>query len=168
MENQEYDIIAELFLSKGKTLYSKITRLNTIFSEEQSLSDSINISNQKNTKKNKEKVIQNISNNITFSDDTINKLKKVMNEAFSEVLNESMKNISNLVEVIKELATVIDKKGQTIVDNQSLPFEDNEPFNNDPPFNNEPDFPHKDELPENENELFDLHNEIGDIPNEEE
>ena len=130
-ENQRYDIVAELFLSKGTTLYGKIKKLN-IVSSDTTLSDNINISNkEKSFTSNKEKSstsnkvsekrnenvsLQNFSGNITLSDETINKIKLVMKEAFSEVLKETTKNLSDLVEVIKELTVVIDKKEHQSVD----------------------------------------------------
>jgi hypothetical protein len=117
-ENQKCNIVAELYLSKGTTLYGKINKLH-IISSDSSLSDNISISNidkSSTSKKGSEKRNENVSvqsfqsGNITLSDETINNIKLVMKEAFSDVLKETTKNLLSLVEVIRELTVVIDKK----------------------------------------------------------
>jgi len=125
MKNQTYNIVAELYLSKGKTLYGKINRLNPV-SSNISLSDSISISDvQQESKTSTSKKVnvqqENITSlqNLTFSDETINKIKLAMKEAFSDALKESTKNLSMLIEVIKELADIIDKKGQTVYETKN-------------------------------------------------
>jgi len=147
-KNFKYNIVAEIFLSKGTTLYGKINTLNPIELDSSShLDDSIKITNKeiKNTSS------QKLSSNINLSDESINKIKQIMMESFSEVLNESLKNISNLVEVIKELANVIDKKGQSFIDNKDTHFEEDIPFNEELP-NDDDDIPFNKEDLFNENE----------------
>jgi hypothetical protein len=152
-EGKEYNIIAEVYLSKGTTLYCIINKLNPILSSSSnisSLSDSISITNvdKSSTKKTLNENISNIdttsqklSGPITLSDETINKIKLVMKEAFSEVLIESTKNLSMLVEVIKELTVVIDNKdkkkqknlGSDIKNKKESPFisKDNDSLSHD-------------------------------------
>jgi hypothetical protein len=136
-EKQKYNITAELYLSKGTTLYGKINKLTP-----SSLSESISITNTEKItpqKKLSESILntniesQNISSPITFSDETINKIRLVVKESFSEVLKETTKNISDLVEVIKELTVVIDKKGDKPFDNKdnNVPFNKNKDIPND-------------------------------------
>jgi hypothetical protein len=135
-ENQKYDIVAELLLSKGTTLYGKINKLNHISSTSNiTLSDSLTITNKDKTSSpwttSQPKQQENItSQNITLSDETINKIKVVTKEAFSEVLKESTKNLSMLVEVIKELTLVIDKNSTVSQSNKNKHNVDI-PFNED-------------------------------------
>jgi len=90
-------IVADLFLSKGTTLYGKINKLNPTSSQNVSLSDSISISNKDNTSTSSLIVTEtSLSNHITLSDDTINKIKQVMKESFSEVLRENTKKLINI------------------------------------------------------------------------
>jgi len=156
-ENQSYNVGAELYLSKESTLYGKINRLNPV-SPNISLSDSITISSGYQESKSvppkkineQQKNIQSLQN-LTLSDDTINKFKLVFKEAFSEVLKESTKNLSMLVEVIKELAEVIDKKGQQSFDDKLIEKEEQPPIidNKDLPFDDKDDLPNdlSDDLP---------------------
>lgn len=165
-ENEKCKIVADVFLSKGVTLYGKITQIISTH-ETENLSDSINVSNKETKSKKSKKINENVqtfSNNITLSDDTLNKIRIALRESFSEVLQESIQNISNLVEVIKELAEVIDKKGNSSlnIDNkQDIPFDEHfEHF--DLPDNDD------DKILLNENEQFDLPNnddEKIDLPN---
>jgi hypothetical protein len=130
IEKQRYNIVAELYLSKETTLYGKITKLNPISSN---LEDSISITNESKSPTSTkliDKSSQNISEkiislqNINLSDDTLNKLKLAIREAFSDVLKESTKNLSMLVDVIKELTVVIDKKDQQSLNIKSTPSKD--------------------------------------------
>jgi hypothetical protein len=148
IENQKYDIVADLYLSKHTTLYGKINKLNlNSTSIDSHLSDSITILNkeekssgitfeqEKNISQKRNAPVGKIPSSINLSDETINRIKLVMKESFSEVLRESTKNLSELVEVIKELSVVIDKKGETQFSNkqinEDLPFDDEDfPFNN--------------------------------------
>jgi hypothetical protein len=143
-EKQKYNIVADLFLSKGTTLYSKINKVNPTSSQNISLSDSISITNKDKTPATSQIATETLSSHITLSDDTINKIKKVMKESFSEVLKDSIKNLSDLVEVIKELTIVIDKNGlQSSSNNKEdkssiFDNDDDVPFiNDDIPFINE-------------------------------
>jgi hypothetical protein len=135
-EGQKCNIVADLYLSKN-TIYGKINRLNPF------LLDSINITDN---------TLNVPSSPITFSDDTINKIKLVIKEAFSEALKENVKNIEILVEVIKELADVLDKKGQTTIEEHS-PIEKTKDVSND--YNDLPD----NDLPNDDLSDNDLPNE---------
>lgn len=150
IENQEYNVVAEIFLSKGTTLYGNVKQLNPL---EKNIENKII---DKNINQKKEiSLSENISKNINFSDETINKIKKIMKESFTEVLEESTKNLNALVEVIKELAEVIDKKGTDSFNiNQSHNIDEDIPFDKEKkPFEEyEVDFPHEEYI-QNEEDL---------------
>jgi hypothetical protein len=149
VENQKYDIVAELLLSKGTTLYANISKLNTF-----QLSDSIKITNKAKISSKLDDSFKNItsSQNITLSDESIIKIKSVMKEAFSEVLKENTKNISLLVEVIKELAEVIDKNGQQFLGDKTSDLPTS--FKNEPNFkDNDFSFNENEDVPFDENDL---------------
>jgi len=193
-ENQKCEIVAELFLSKGTTLYGKTSRLTPI-SSITSLGDSISISNKdKKILKNNlsniehstvEQVLTNKSgeyNNVILSDDTISKIKIVMKEAFSEVMQEPTKHLSMLVEVIKELTVVIDNpKGDDQQSRKSTPYKDQQSLIKSTPSKDQQTFnikstPSKDKSSTTKNKKnisfnkndVNVHFDEEDIPNDEE